>query len=110
MLGRRRKHNHLLIIVTCVKLTNTNVSYYLPVAQEQMKIDELNPWFFPLPSDMCAITPGSNHDFTRSVYRAVVSSPVVMPDNLFSPFPSGNTVNSSNDLHPFGCLIVALQF
>ncbi|XP_009761516.1 uncharacterized protein [Nicotiana sylvestris] len=47
--------------------------------EEQMKIDELNPWFFPLPSDMCAITPGSNHDFTRSVYRAVVSSPV-MPD------------------------------
>ncbi|XP_059317125.1 uncharacterized protein LOC132067806 isoform X2 [Lycium ferocissimum] len=49
--------------------------------EEQMKIDELNPWFFPLPSDMCAIAPGSNHDFTRTVYRAVVSSPV-MPDVL----------------------------
>ncbi|PHU02251.1 hypothetical protein BC332_27502 [Capsicum chinense] len=47
--------------------------------EEQMKIDELSPWFFPLPSDMCAIAPGSNHDFTRSVYRAVVSSPVVIP-------------------------------
>ncbi|WMV28034.1 hypothetical protein MTR67_021419 [Solanum verrucosum] len=47
--------------------------------EEQMKIDGLNPWFFPLPSDMCTIAPGSNHDFTRSVYRAVVSSPV-MPD------------------------------
>ncbi|MCD7467948.1 hypothetical protein HAX54_005659 [Datura stramonium] len=47
--------------------------------EEQMKIDELNPWFFPLPSNMCAIAPGSNHDFARSVYRAVVSSPV-MPD------------------------------
>lgn len=49
-----------------------------------MKIDELNPWFFPLPSDMCTIAPGSNHDFTRSVYRAVVSSPVVMLANFFS--------------------------
>lgn len=57
-----------------------------------MKIDELNPWFFPLPSDMCAITPGSNHDFTRSVYRAVVSSPVVMLVNFFS-IRSGNIVN-----------------
>ncbi|KAM3235658.1 hypothetical protein P3L10_015695 [Capsicum annuum] len=44
--------------------------------EEQMKIDELSPWFFPLPSDMCAIAPGSNHDFTRFVYRAAVSSPV----------------------------------
>ncbi|PHT67577.1 hypothetical protein T459_27064 [Capsicum annuum] len=49
--------------------------------EEQMKIDELSPWFFPLPSDMCAIAPGSNHDFTLSVYRAVVSSPV-MPDAI----------------------------
>ncbi|PHU17747.1 hypothetical protein BC332_13442 [Capsicum chinense] len=48
---------------------------------EQMKIDELSPWFFPLPSDMCAIAPGSNHDFTRFVYRAAVSSPVT-PDDI----------------------------
>ncbi|KAF3635502.1 hypothetical protein FXO38_24606 [Capsicum annuum] len=49
--------------------------------EEQMKIDELSPWFFPLPSDMCAIAPGSNHDFTRFVYRAAVSSPVT-PDDI----------------------------
>lgn len=85
----RRKHTHLLIVIVCVKLTDSIVSYYLPVVQEQMKIDEFNPWFFPLPSDMCAIAPGSNHDFTRSVYRAVVSSPVVILDNFFS-FPSGD--------------------
>ncbi|KAF3671552.1 putative cytosolic sulfotransferase 12-like [Capsicum annuum] len=53
--------------------------------EEQMKIDELSPWFFPLPSDMCAIAPGSNHDFTRSVYRAVVSSPVCFPFEIQMP-------------------------
>ncbi|KAF3662035.1 hypothetical protein T459_14633 [Capsicum annuum] len=54
---------------------------WLDALLEQMKIDELSPWFFPLPSDMCAIAPGSNHDFTRFVYRAAVSSPVT-PDDI----------------------------
>ncbi|KDO70267.1 hypothetical protein CISIN_1g040506mg, partial [Citrus sinensis] len=43
----------------------------------QMEIENLNPWFFPLPSSSCSIVPGSNHDFMSSVYRAVLSSPVV---------------------------------
>ncbi|XP_075483481.1 uncharacterized protein LOC142523653 [Primulina tabacum] len=47
--------------------------------QKQMEISDLNPWFFPMPSNMCTITPGSNHDFKNSVYRVVLSSPV-MPD------------------------------
>ncbi|KAJ0986861.1 hypothetical protein J5N97_005217 [Dioscorea zingiberensis] len=42
-------------------------------------IEDLNPWFFPLPSTLCSFLPGSNHDFASSVYRVVVSSPVV-PD------------------------------
>lgn len=47
--------------------------------QKQMEISDLNPWFFPMPSNMCTITPGSNHDFKNSVYHVVLSSPV-MPD------------------------------
>ncbi|XP_048228684.1 protease 2 isoform X3 [Ricinus communis] len=45
----------------------------------QMGVEDLNPWFFPLPSDLCSIVPGSNHDFMNPVYRVVLSSPV-MPD------------------------------
>ncbi|KAF8389892.1 hypothetical protein HHK36_024410 [Tetracentron sinense] len=44
-----------------------------------MKVDDLNPWYFPLPSNSCRIVPGSNHDFMMSNYRVVLSSPV-MPD------------------------------
>ncbi|KAL1569852.1 dipeptidyl aminopeptidase BI [Salvia divinorum] len=47
--------------------------------ESEMEIDSLDPWFFPLPSDMCIIKPGSNDDFMNTVYRAVVSSPVI-PD------------------------------
>ncbi|CAN4122009.1 unnamed protein product [Withania somnifera] len=73
--------------------------------EEQMKIGELKPWFFPLPSDMCAIAPGSNHNFTRSVYRAVVSSPV-MPDvivdydmsrRMFSVIQQEEVINVSHN-------------
>ncbi|XVE74405.1 hypothetical protein DITRI_Ditri12bG0014300 [Diplodiscus trichospermus] len=45
----------------------------------QMRIEDLDPWFFPVPSNSCSIQPGSNLDFTNSVYRVVLSSPV-MPD------------------------------
>ncbi|XP_028085498.1 uncharacterized protein LOC114286512 isoform X1 [Camellia sinensis] len=44
-----------------------------------LEVDDLAPWFFPLPSNLCTFTPGSNHDFMSSVYRVVLSSPV-MPD------------------------------
>ncbi|XP_019180071.1 PREDICTED: uncharacterized protein LOC109175287 [Ipomoea nil] len=47
--------------------------------EKQKDIEDLSPWFFPLPSDMCSVSPGSNHDFMNSVYRVIVSSPV-MPD------------------------------
>ncbi|GFP95309.1 protease 2 [Phtheirospermum japonicum] len=49
--------------------------------QKEVEIDDLDPWYFPLPSNMCTITPGSNHDFTNTIYRAVLSSPVT-PDLL----------------------------
>lgn len=47
--------------------------------QKATTVEELDAWFFPIPLDHCNITPGSNHDFMSSIYRAVISSPV-MPD------------------------------
>lgn len=47
--------------------------------EKEMGIDDLDPWYFPLPSNSCSVLPGSNHDFMKSVYRVVLSSPV-MPD------------------------------
>ncbi|MCO5598888.1 hypothetical protein L7F22_052987 [Adiantum nelumboides] len=41
--------------------------------------EDLNAWFFPMPQNSCTVVSGSNHDFQKSVYRAVLSSPV-MPD------------------------------
>ncbi|KAM7265070.1 hypothetical protein ACFE04_002753 [Oxalis oulophora] len=57
-------------------------SIKLPInlnAEHKLEIDNLNPWFFPVPSHTCSLTPGSNHDFMSSVYRVVLASPV-MPD------------------------------
>ncbi|KAJ4747567.1 Prolyl oligopeptidase family protein [Rhynchospora pubera] len=50
-----------------------------PNIQGPKKVEEFDPWFFPVPTTLCNVTPGSNHDFMSPVYRAVVSSPV-MPD------------------------------
>ncbi|KAF8781070.1 hypothetical protein HU200_001043 [Digitaria exilis] len=47
--------------------------------QEGKELDDLNPWYFPIPSNLCSIVPGSNNDFISSTYRLVVSSPVI-PD------------------------------
>ncbi|XP_021308980.1 uncharacterized protein LOC8063744 isoform X2 [Sorghum bicolor] len=47
--------------------------------QEPKELDDLNPWFFPIPSELCSIVAGSNNDFMSSTYRLVVSSPVI-PD------------------------------
>ncbi|XP_020537515.1 dipeptidyl aminopeptidase BI isoform X2 [Jatropha curcas] len=57
-------------------------SINLPVkidCERKMEVDDLDPWFFPLPSNICSIVPGSNHDFSNPMYRVVLSSPV-MPD------------------------------
>ncbi|KMZ72993.1 putative Oligopeptidase B [Zostera marina] len=42
-------------------------------------VEDLDPWFFPMPSNICSAAPGSNHDFFAKSYRLVLSSPV-MPD------------------------------
>ncbi|XVE91683.1 hypothetical protein REPUB_Repub01dG0031500 [Reevesia pubescens] len=57
-------------------------SIALPInvdCKHQMRIEDLDPWVFPMPSNSCSIEPGSNLDFMSSVYRVVLSSPV-MPD------------------------------
>ncbi|XP_059655634.1 uncharacterized protein LOC132302731 [Cornus florida] len=60
--------------------------------KNHMLIDNLNPWFFPLPPNSCRIVPGSNHDFMSSVYRAVLSSPV-MPDVIVDYDMSRRTIS-----------------
>ncbi|KAK1361973.1 Prolyl endopeptidase [Heracleum sosnowskyi] len=56
-------------------------SIKLPIdgsSKKAMKnIDDLDPWYFPLPSNLCTIVPGSNYDFMSSRYRADVSSPMM---------------------------------
>ncbi|XP_050905337.1 uncharacterized protein LOC127119193 isoform X2 [Lathyrus oleraceus] len=47
--------------------------------KNQVYIQDLKPWYFPLPTNTCSAVPGSNHDFLNAVYRVVLSSPV-MPD------------------------------
>ncbi|KAK1310867.1 hypothetical protein QJS10_CPA08g01806 [Acorus calamus] len=42
-------------------------------------LEDFSPWYFPVPSNLCSILPGSNHDYMTSIYRVVLSSPV-MPD------------------------------
>ncbi|PIA57631.1 hypothetical protein AQUCO_00600389v1 [Aquilegia coerulea] len=56
-------------------------SINLPFEQNayELKIDDLRSWYFPLPSNVSGVVPGSNHDFMTSIYRVVLSSPV-MPD------------------------------
>ncbi|XP_054825591.1 uncharacterized protein LOC129323066 isoform X1 [Prosopis cineraria] len=57
-------------------------SLNLPVQNDckyQMDVEDLKPWYFPMPSNTCSAVPGSNHDFMNTVYRVVLSSPV-MPD------------------------------
>ncbi|KAK2989398.1 hypothetical protein RJ640_008072 [Escallonia rubra] len=47
--------------------------------KKELEIDDVDPWYFPLPTSSCRVVPGSNHDFMNSVYRVVLSSPVI-PD------------------------------
>uniref|UniRef100_A0A0R0LGU3 Peptidase S9A N-terminal domain-containing protein n=1 Tax=Glycine max TaxID=3847 RepID=A0A0R0LGU3_SOYBN len=44
--------------------------------KHQVYIQDLKPWYFPLPSNTCSVSPGSNLDFLNMVYRVVLSSPV----------------------------------
>ncbi|KAL8157383.1 hypothetical protein AgCh_002180 [Apium graveolens] len=55
-------------------------SIKLPIdgsSKKAMKIDDLDPWYFPMPSNLCILLPGSSYDFMSSHYRVVVSSPLM---------------------------------
>ncbi|CAN0929428.1 Protease 2 [Linum grandiflorum] len=77
-------HQHLVLSVTKEGLP-TMCSIKLPIqasrSAKQCNIEDLDPWYFPVPTNLCSIAPGSNHEFLSSVYRVVLSSPV-MPDAI----------------------------
>ncbi|KAG0475158.1 hypothetical protein HPP92_014844 [Vanilla planifolia] len=57
-----------------------SIDMHMLIDQEKpMQVQDLQPWVFPMPSSLCNILSGSNLDFMSSIYRVVVSSPV-MPD------------------------------
>ncbi|KAJ6357038.1 hypothetical protein OIU78_005014 [Salix suchowensis] len=72
-------NGHLVLFVN-KKSFPALCSINLPIkfnSVKQLEIENLDPWFFPLPSNQCNIVPGSNHDFMNPVYRVVLSSPVM---------------------------------
>ncbi|KAJ6312400.1 hypothetical protein OIU77_014020 [Salix suchowensis] len=72
-------NGHLVLFVN-KKSFAALCSVNLPIkfnSVKQLEIENLDPWFFPLPSNQCNIVPGSNHDFMNPVYRVVLSSPVM---------------------------------
>ncbi|EPS64780.1 hypothetical protein M569_10000, partial [Genlisea aurea] len=69
-----------------------SIFLFIPNGRMEKKIDDLSPWYFPLPSSPCTITPASNHDFRSTKYRVVLSSPV-MPDLIVDYDTSEKTVS-----------------
>lgn len=69
--------------------------------QKETEIDDLDPWFFPLPSNMCIIKPGPNDDFMTTAYRAVLSSPVVYNLTLKANMFVGMINSSRNHYYSF---------
>ncbi|VYS50462.1 unnamed protein product [Arabidopsis thaliana] len=53
----------------------------MPIKANTKHMDDLVPSYFPLPVDSSSVAPGSNHDFQSSIYRVVLSSPVI-PDTI----------------------------
>ncbi|URE22109.1 BSD [Musa troglodytarum] len=68
-------HGHLVLSIQQKGLPLfCSIDIPMSVNSEQpIKLENLNPWFFPVPSCLCSIVAGSNHDFMSSIYR-------VMPD------------------------------
>lgn len=73
----------LLIGAICDQyLPNAILHLHDFLSQPFLKLEDLEPWFFPFPSDNYGISAGSNHDFMTDVYRVVLSSPVVLHSQL----------------------------
>lgn len=76
--------NDYLVLCLNKEGTSAMCSIDLPAlatGKKGMKVDDYDPWYFPLPSNICTMVAGSNHDFMSTVYRVVLSSPT-MPDVL----------------------------
>ncbi|KAH7688999.1 Peptidase S9A prolyl oligopeptidase protein, partial [Dioscorea alata] len=74
-------HGHLVLFLKKEGLPMLcSINMPINIDNEQAKyIEDLNPWFFPLPSASCSFLPAPNQNFASSVFRLVVSSPMV-PD------------------------------
>ncbi|XP_050207993.1 uncharacterized protein LOC126657362 [Mercurialis annua] len=51
----------------------------LPAKKKSVTLEELKPWFLPLPKYVSQISPGANYDYYSPTMRFTISSPV-MPD------------------------------
>ncbi|GAB2242105.1 hypothetical protein Droror1_Dr00018880 [Drosera rotundifolia] len=71
-----------LVLSVCKNGSSLMCSIRLPIdinCKRMLEIEDLSPWFFPVPLESCQIASCSNHDFLSSIYRVVLTSPVV-PD------------------------------
>lgn len=95
------------VMSICFLYSLVDLSFSL---QQPMELENLNPWFFPVPSCLCSIVAGSNHDFMSSIYRVVISSPVVkLFDYLFTlKTPATITTISCNVLTVVGYMNLIL--
>ncbi|KAF8074245.1 hypothetical protein N665_1117s0001 [Sinapis alba] len=73
--------NDYLVLFLSKKGSPMLCSIDMPMKANTKHMEDLNPWYFPLPADSCSVAPGSNHNFQSSVYRVVLSSPVI-PDTI----------------------------
>ncbi|KAL1218505.1 hypothetical protein V5N11_001673 [Cardamine amara subsp. amara] len=73
--------NDYLVLFLNKKGSPMLCSIDMPIKANTKHMEDLSPWYFPLPADSCSVAPGSNHDFQSSIYRVVLSSPVI-PDTI----------------------------
>ncbi|EOA34106.1 hypothetical protein CARUB_v10021611mg [Capsella rubella] len=98
--------NDYLVLFLTKKGSPMICSIDMPIKANMKHMDDLKPWYFPLPIGQCSVAPGSNHNFKSSIYRVVLSSPVI-PDTivdydvsrrLFSIVQQERGVNDNSDI------------
>ncbi|XP_024015335.1 uncharacterized protein LOC18007840 [Eutrema salsugineum] len=73
--------NDYLVLFLTKKGLPMLCSIDMPMKANIKHMEDLNPWHFPLPADPCSVAPCSNHNFESSIYRVVLTSPVI-PDTI----------------------------
>ncbi|CAH2066286.1 unnamed protein product [Thlaspi arvense] len=73
--------NGYLVLFLNKKGSPSLCSIDTPMKANTKRMEDLDPWYFPVPADPCSVAPGSNHSFQSSTYRVVLSSPVI-PDTI----------------------------